>query len=314
MLYALGAGLWLVFSVSYAVHSIRYAGSLLNDLAHPHTSHLAAYIPAIGLLLLVHFGLYARQLATWACWALVIMLAGLAARTLAAWFTGDMPEEAINPGLLLPVVAGAFIAGIAFSSVGLYPVSMAAIGVGLFFWLVIGSVVMSRLIVGGPLPANRAPLLSVLVAPPATGGIAWMAAHPANYGTAIDAFAGVLVMMIVLQAMLLPVYLRLRFSGAFWAFTFPIAASTNFLLRRLPTPMPPGWEAIGWVLLVAATLAIGYIAIRTAVASASAQKGIGLARRLRHRLASLKDPARPRTSTSIDCARKQRVRNEERTP
>lgn len=306
VLYAVGAALWLAFGVSYAVHSIRHAGSLPNDLGHPHTSHLAAYIPVIGLLLLVHFGPHARQLATWACWTLVLMLVGLAARTLATWFTGDMPEEAVNPGLLLPVVAGAFIASIAFSSVGLHPASTAAIGVGLFFWLVIGSVVVSRLITGGPLPAHRAPLLSVLVAPPATGGIAWMAAYPGSYGVAVDAFAGVLTMMIALQAMLLPRYLRLRFSRSFWAFTFPIAASTNFFLRRLPTPVPAGREAVGWVLLAGATLAIGYTAIRTAATSASGRKGIGLAHRLRRHLFSPKDPARPRTSTSTDRALKHR--------
>lgn len=262
-LYAVGAVLWLGFTVSYATHSIRHPGSLGRDLRHPQTSHLAAYIPVIGLLLIAHYGRGVPDAAFWATGILALAVAGLAAHTLSYWFTSRVAVEAIHPGFLLPVVAGAFIASIAFTSVGASEASLAAIGVGVFFWLVVGTLVISRLIAGSPLPPALVPSMSVLATPPATGGTAWLLAHPGEHGLVVDSLVGILAMMILVQVMLVPVYLRLRFGLSFWTFTFPIAASTSFLLRFIPGQVPASWHPLSWLLIAFATVAIGYIAVRS---------------------------------------------------
>jgi tellurite resistance protein len=266
MLYSMSAILWLAFTASYALHSARHTGSLRRDLRHPQTSHLSAYVPVVGLLLVAHYGARVpAEVALSACLVLVVAVAVLAAHTLSYWFTSTVSVEAIHPGFLLPVVASAFIASIAFTSVGAAGASVAAIGVGLFFWLVVGTLVISRLIVGTALPAALVPSMAVLATPPATGGTAWLLAHPGVSESFPDAFAGILMMMILVQFMLFPLYLRLRFSLAFWTFSFPIAASTNFLLRWMPGRIAPEWYPVGWVVIAIATLAIGVIAIRTVI-------------------------------------------------
>ncbi len=84
-----------------------------------------------------------------------------------------------------------------------------------------------------PLPYGLLPSLSVLPAPPATGGVATFVAQPGPVGPLQLAFFGVFVVMALVQIASLKAYLRLPFSLGFRSFTFPVSASANYRLHRL---------------------------------------------------------------------------------
>jgi hypothetical protein len=73
------------------------------------------------------------------------------------------------------------------------------------------------------------------------------------------------------QLRLLPRFLALRFSPAFWAFTFSWAAAATDALSWIALRRPPGATVYATVILAVITAFIGYIAARTVVLIARGQ-------------------------------------------
>jgi tellurite resistance protein len=63
-----------------------------------------------------------------------------------------------------------------------------------------------------------------------------------------------------------PAFLRLRFSGAFWAFAFSWTAVATVGLHWIRESRPAGGDVGTALVLAAATLLVGAIAVRTVVA------------------------------------------------
>ncbi|MCU1478961.1 MAG: family transporter [Subtercola sp.] len=268
ILFAVAAVIWAVFSVVYILQGIVREGSFRADLRHPGIGPFASYIPVVGIVLAAHYGQYVPAAAPWIMALLVAALGIVAAQLFAHWIIGELNIDSLHPGYFLPVVAGAFIASIGLSSVGAHEAAVAAFGVGVFFWLVVGTIVTGRLMTRSQLPDAVKPTLAVLLAPPATGGIAWFIASGGQPGMIEFAFAGVVVIMLLVQFLLLPEYRRIPFSLAFWAFTFPIASTANFAVRWFQASPFDGWMAVSWVVLGLATaiiLAIAAASIRFAL-------------------------------------------------
>ncbi|MEF2976308.1 TDT family transporter [Subtercola sp. YIM 133946] len=263
--FAVSALIWAAFSLIYIAQGAVSRGRFRADLTHPGIGPFASYIPVVGIVLATHYGQYVPAAAPWIMAVFVTALAVVAAQLFAHWIVGELHIDSLHPGYFLPVVAGAFIASIGLSSVGAHEAAVAAFGVGVFFWLVVGTVVTGRLMTRSQLPDAVKPTLAVLLAPPATGGIAWFAASGGRSGPIEFAFGGVVVIMLLVQFVLLPEYRRLPFSLAFWAFTFPVASASNFALRWFASSPFDGWQIVSWVVLAAATAVILAIAAATVV-------------------------------------------------
>jgi tellurite resistance protein len=104
---------------------------------------------------------------------LVVALGVLLAQLLSHWLQGNLPVKALHPGYFLPTAAGGFVCSLGLSLSGWHEAAESAFGVGLFFWLIIGTLIFSRLFTAEPLPDAAKPSLAVLVSPPATAGLAW---------------------------------------------------------------------------------------------------------------------------------------------
>ncbi|MGF6832387.1 tellurite resistance protein [Paenarthrobacter sp. TE4293] len=263
-LYGAAAALWLLLTALYVFQGLRSRGTFRSDLQHEVAGPFASFIPLVGILLSSHYSSYVPLLGTWLCVASIAALAIVAAQLLAHWVIAGVSMQSIHPGYLLPVVAGSFVASIGFTSLHNHDAAMGAFGVGVFFWLVVGAVVTLRLMTGGALPPAAKTGLSAYLAAPATANIAWMVSHPGPLGTVQLGLTGVLVMMALMQVMLLPQYRKLPFSPAFWVFTFPVGATTNYAIRWLATTGVPGREIYSWAILGLATAFTLAIAARTA--------------------------------------------------
>lgn len=265
--YGASALFWSVFSIVYGWQQLRRHRTFTTDLKHPVTGPLTAYIPVIGILLTVRFGTFLpRPVQAWLCWILVIAGALTAARLLAHWLTGELNIGVMHPGYFLPVVAGPFIAAIGLAAVGSHYSALAAFGTGMFFWLVVGTLVMGRLVDRGPLPLPARPLLSILLSAPATGGIAWLVLNGGTPDVVAAGFLGVIIVLLLMQIALGGHFLPLQADIGLWAFTFPAASSSNFAMRWLAAVKPAGWAAMSWTILAVGTTIVLAIAAVTATA------------------------------------------------
>ncbi len=250
--FGISTAIWLALTVAYISGGIRRSG-FTADRKHGVYGPFIAYVPVIGVLIAAHYVGYFPGIARGAVLVFVVVLAVLAAQLLAHWLLGNLPVAVVHPGYLLPAVAGAFIASIGLTLSGWHQAGEAAFGIGVFFWLTIGTLIFTRLFTGTPLPDALKPSLAVLVAPPATAGIAWLLLTGGRVDDVEYVLLGILFMMVFVQVLFVAEYRRLSFTTSFWAFTFPVVASSNLVIRWINAerfPFAPAWS---WSLAGVAT-------------------------------------------------------------
>jgi tellurite resistance protein len=249
ILWVIGAGFWVLVAGLYAFERLRGPRTFSSDLRHPIIGPFAAQLPLIGTLLATHFGQYVPTVAPWIVWIFTASSLLVAAQLVGHWLAGDVGIDSLHPGYLLPVVAAAFVGSIGLSSVGATAGATAAFGIGIFFWLVIGTIVMGRLIFRAQLPDGLKPTIAILLAPPALAEVAWLFMNGDHADSVGLALCGVLIILLAIQLVLVPVYRKLPVSMSFWTFTFPIASTTNFAIRWFAVTPFPGSAAVSWVVL-----------------------------------------------------------------
>ncbi|MFF4227520.1 TDT family transporter [Streptomyces sp. NPDC001820] len=261
--FGISVAIWLTLTVMYIAGGLRNRGSFTADREHTIYGPFAAYIPVIGILLASHYVQYIHNVARGAVVFFVVALAVVAAQLIAHWLSGNVPLTTFHPGYLLPTVAGAFISSIGLSSSGWHQAAESAFGVGLLFWLIIGTLIFGRLFTGAPLPPILKPAMSVLVSPPATAGIAWYILAGGKMDTGGYLILGILLMMILVQVLFFAEYRTLPYSTNFWAFTFPVAASANYFDRWAVSAQFPLWSFWSWTVSAIATAFIAALAAAT---------------------------------------------------
>jgi len=151
------------------------------------------------------------------------------------------------------------IAGV---DLGYVELSWFFMSVGLIFWLILLTLVMNRLVFHDPLPERLQPTLVILIAPPAAGFLAWV-----KLTGGIDHLAHILLnggyFFGLIVAVQLPRILRLPFAMSFWALSFPVAALTIASLQYAEVTGSTAHHLIGLGLLLALTVTLGALLIRT---------------------------------------------------
>jgi tellurite resistance protein len=251
-------GVWITVTVVYVLKSGGDPRTFIADLRHPEQGFALAYIPVIPLLLLAHAprsrGFYIVDLAVVAVWAI-----GTAA-LVANWITTPRDRHAIHPGFSLPVIGGPFIACISLQANGWHSLAQGTFAVGVFFWMLFGTLIVGRLMTEQRLSDTRFPTLAVLMVPPATASIAWFALNDNRITTVGTGLAGVLAMMTLIQMFIIPEYLRRPFTISAWSFSFPLAATANTVCHWAVAAPQPAGRGLAWSTLIIATAMVGLLA------------------------------------------------------
>jgi tellurite resistance protein len=268
VLFAAAAVVWLLLAADAVGRLVREPGTILGELRDPVLSPFWSLPWLAGMLLAVGLQPHAPGAAK------VIFVAFLAATILfgglmmGEWIIVDLDRSALHPGYILPTVAGGLVAAIGAGGFGLRGLGWLSFGIGIVCWLVFTSLTLNHLLAGQTLPPALVPSLTFETAPAALAGSAYFALHGPVPDAVAYGIAGYLVLLVIVQLRLLPVYLRLTFSPGFWSFTFPWSAIAGFTLTWLHIEHPAGQRAYAVCVIAAVTLLIGAIAARSLVAMA----------------------------------------------
>ncbi|WP_166789746.1 C4-dicarboxylate transporter [Cryobacterium fucosi] len=266
----IGDALWLLATVvwiaaigNYLVRSRNHGGRVLRDVDDPVQGPFASLAPTTGMLIGSHLAvslpLVGRSLSV-ACIGLALVLG---ARFVAQLAVRENSVDLVHAGYLLPTVAAFLIAGQSAGGLGWPVAAIAGIGVGLLFWLLLGTIVLARMAFRPPLPAVLLPTFAIFSAPPAVAGNAWFAVNGGGLDTAQHLLLGTFVLLIGVQLAMVVTYWRLSFTLGFWAFTFTAASSGTYALHWLDLAGAPGRQVWGYLVLAVVTALIGSIAVRS---------------------------------------------------
>ncbi|WP_326834819.1 hypothetical protein VSH64_07800 [Amycolatopsis rhabdoformis] len=256
--WAVAAIAWVWLLVAHAVRGARSEQQLISHLRHPVQGPIASLAPVVAMLL-------ANDLSTWSPVAGRILFflalatsAVFAAWILASWLEGRLGLDAVHGGYVLPTVAPGLIGADVAHSLGYAGLAWGLFAIGGFFSVVLTPIIVHRLGFHGPLPQALLPTTAILLAPPPVAGLAWFTLHGFAADPIGQGIAGVGVLVLLVQLMMVPRYVRVPFSLGFWSFTFPLAASVSLTEKWLQLLAPAGWRIGTAVLAVAFT---GFIAV-----------------------------------------------------
>jgi tellurite resistance protein len=259
----LAAVVWTALLVAYASQGPRH---IMADLRDRVFGPFVTLPSIVGLFLAASLSEYAFDAGRVLVVVFVVITIGLGGWITGHWIAGDLDPDFAHPGYFLPTVAGGFIAAYACAQVNLHSLAQATFGSGVLSWLLIGSLILNRLFFRPALPTALLPTLAIEVGPPAVAGIAYIALTGGATDTIAYGLTGYTILMALVQLRLAPIFVRLRFSPAFWSFAFVYSAVAAYALLWIGLTHPAGATVYATVLLTAITAFVVAIGARTLVA------------------------------------------------
>jgi tellurite resistance protein len=256
---------FLAIVVAYAVKVSVASDRVWAEFRHPIAGNLfgTALVSALLLpIVIAPWSLRSARLLWYIGASGMIVFAWI---IVSRWLRDRQQVAHATPAWIVPVV-GLLDVPLALPSLDLPPMPelmMFSLAVGLFFAIPLFTLIFSRIVFEEPLPANLQPTLLILVAPIAVG----FSTYVVTMGH-IDRFAEALYLLMLFVLSVLMGRLRqlpqcCPFRIAWWAVSFPLAASAIAAFKF--EVFDPNWftRGVAWLLLLIASLTIAGLLVRT---------------------------------------------------
>lgn len=177
------------------------------------------------------------------------------------WIRHNFEIQHANPAWFIPIVGNVIIPIVGVDTIGNLPAMFFFIS-GMFFWIILLTIILYRIIFHHQLPDKFIPTLFILIAPPAIGFISYL-----RIAQSMDMLAYALLYIGYFFTILLffmgSSFWRIKFFVSWWAFTFPLAAITIASLVAYQATRHSFYAAISVALLSVTIVVIGLVSIAT---------------------------------------------------
>ncbi|MCD6258182.1 MAG: SLAC1 anion channel family protein [Helicobacteraceae bacterium] len=245
----------------YTLKMFKYFDEVKKEFAHPVRINFFA-ASAISFLLI---GIVYQEInTTIALYSFVIgavMQTFFTFYTISFWINKNMQIEHSNPAWFIPIVGNVLVpvAGANFVDVNLL---MYYFSVGIFFWIILTSVLINRIIFHHQLAVKFVPTLFIFIAPPAVSLIAYV-----KMFDTFDIFASFLYNLSIFFSFLLLFmiknFVKLKFFISWWAFTFPLAAMSIASIVAYMKTSVVLYKYFALFFLVSTVVVVFFVALRT---------------------------------------------------
>jgi tellurite resistance protein len=264
VLWVLAAAVWLVSVAGYLWRVIagrRLRAEFVNPTFAPFLS-LAVIVPMLLGVALAKQQRTAGEIVFLVALVLTILFGGWIS---GQWILQDIQLPQWHPGYFLPTVAGGLLAAGGSATFGWDSLARLMFGYGIVCWLVLGSILLTRLFTQPALPLPLLPTVAIEIAPPVVAGSAWFAINGGRLDTVALMLAGYGLVMALVQLRLIPAYRRVPFGPGVWAFGFSYAAAITLGIHWLAVEHTHGQRGLTYALLAIITVPIAALSARTTV-------------------------------------------------
>ena len=215
----------VIVGLTYLLKIVKYPLEVKKEFNHPIKLNFYPIIAKIFLIIsLIYLGINA-VVSKYFWWAGVVAQFVFTIIIMSAWIRHEKFKiEHINPSWFIPVVGNIMIpiAGIKHFNPEL---SWFFFAVGLFWWLILTTIVFNRIIFHQPIAEKLIPTMFILFAPPMIGFIALtkLLGGLTPFGNLLYYFGLFLFILILFQAKM---FVKLKFNLPWWAYSFPLDALT----------------------------------------------------------------------------------------
>jgi len=262
--------LFLVIFTAYMFKLLLYTEAVKKEFYHPIKSSFMAAISISFLLLSIAFYDYAPtvSLLLWYIGAPLQLIFTLV--IIRYWISNELKIVHSNPAWFIPIVGNVLVPIIGVEAAPMF-VSLFFFTYGLFFWIVLFTIMMYRIIFHHPLAKKLIPTFFIFIAPPAVGFVSYFRITSGS----IDMFSVFLYSVGMFTLFLLLFMIRMydtkEFFISWWAYTFPLASITIATLMLEMVYHSSITYAVSVSLIVLTSVVVGFVTLKT-IGACRAQK------------------------------------------
>lgn len=254
---------FLLISFIYFKKSLKYKVAVLNEFSHPIRINFFAAISISMLMLAIIYKEELPLISAIFWYPGTVLHFYLTMYTIAFWINKNQQLDHSNPAWFIPIVGNLLVpvGGIGFVDIDIL---IYFFSVGIFFWIILFSVILNRIIFHNQMAVKFMPTLFILIAPPAVGFIAYF-----KMFEVIDTFALVLFNLALFFTLLVIFmyknFIKIKFFISWWAFVFPIAAMAISAMLMYHIKKSLFLEIFSYAMIASATIIILIVAYQTIV-------------------------------------------------
>ncbi len=261
-LVVLVTSVFIIISLIYLVKMFKYMGAVKKEFTHPIRINFFAAIAISFLLVSVVYHPINHDIAYYCFIVGTILQTFFTFYTISFWINQNLSLDHSNPAWFIPIVGNVLVpvAGTGFISTNFL---MYYFAIGMFFWIILTSILINRIIFHHQLAGKFMPTLFIFIAPPAIGFIAYLKMNGGDF----DMFASFLYNLALFFTFLL-IFMYKNFTGlkffiSWWAFTFPLTAVTIASMLAYKVTQVIFYKYFALLFMAISTLVILLVAITT---------------------------------------------------
>jgi tellurite resistance protein len=250
-----------IIIILYFSKTIKYFSDVKKEFFHPVRINFFAASAISFLLISIVFHELNHTIALYSFYIGTLMQTFFTFNTISYWINRNLEVQHSNPAWFIPIVGNVLVpvAGSGMVDINLL---MYYYSIGLFFWVVLTSILINRIIFHHQMAVKFIPTLFIFIAPPAVAFIAYIK----MYGE-FDMFASILYNLALFFSFLLffmyKNFLNLKFFISWWAFTFPLAAVTIASMVAFKVTNSATYEYFSYLFLFITTIVVLIVAYQT---------------------------------------------------
>ncbi len=180
------------------------------------------------------------------------------------WYLRAQELAKMNPIWLIPGV-GSFLTALMGPSLGYIELSWFFFSIGAIVWVLLSAVLMYRIMFGPALPPPLTPTYFLPIVPPALMSMIFPLLVPGDISPFTRIIYYLALFLLLLNISMFRIFLRVKFSMGWWAYSFPLDAIAAATLIYGIATNNAYLLASGKAILLVATPLIAYILLRTLV-------------------------------------------------
>jgi len=253
--------LFILITLLYITKGIKNFGEVIEDFRHRIRINFFSAFSISLLLLSIAYHPTHHGISETLWWIGMATHTFLMLHTIAFWIQHNFEIQHFNPAWFIPVVGNIIIPimGVEYTS---REVAFFYFAVGAFFWIILFTIFLNRVIFHHQLPQKFIPTLFILIAPPAVGFIAYYRLTQ-QWDLVAESLISLTYFFVLLLIFLAKSFRKLKFFISWWAFTFPLDALTIASVLAYQVTNKPVYMYASWAGISLAVLFITMVSVRT---------------------------------------------------
>ena len=257
----LSSMIFLLVLGNYLLKLFKYKEEVKGEITHPIRINFFAAISISTLILSIFYRHTFDQLSQ------ILFILGstlhiiLTFYTMKFWINNNLEIQHSNPAWFIPIV-GNLIVPIAGKNFIDDSVLYFYFSIGIFFWIILFSIILNRIIFHKQFAPKFMPTLFILIAPPAIGFLSYV-----KLSGELDFFAHILyslgLFFTILVFTMYKNYINIKFFISWWAFTFPMAAISLSTILMYELTQQNFYAILSYIFAVITIIIVSLVAKET---------------------------------------------------